>query len=170
MRVTKGLSKVYDPEILTRKHERIYIGIVLSINGYSYFAPFSSAKKSDYVSGNVRNSTLTILRMVKPNSARPDGKELLGTITLNNMIPVPSPELTLFDVANEPDIKYKNLVIDEMRWVAKNDTLIKQNAITIYHLKTNESTRRTPRNASTLAATIDFIAAENACDEWMATI
>ena len=48
LRITKGFNKVYDPKILVRSHERKYIGIVLKINNYNYFAPFSSPKKSDY--------------------------------------------------------------------------------------------------------------------------
>ena len=30
-------------------HSRKYLGVVLKINGFSYYAPLSSAKKSDYM-------------------------------------------------------------------------------------------------------------------------
>ena len=168
LRITKGFNKVYDPKILVRSHERKYIGIVLKINNYNYFAPFSSPKKSDYnMDKTIRKSTFTILRMTKYNHKRKDKKELLGTITLNNMIPVPDSELIKYDVDKELDIKYKNLVLDEMRWIEKNDAKIIEKSRNLYFTKKNEETRKTLVNAKTLDATIDFIEIEKACLEWI---
>ena len=114
LRNTKGFNRVYDPKILVRTHARKYIGIILTINGFKYFAPFSSPKETDFnADGSVRKSILSILRMVKNNPKRIDSKELLGTITINNMIPVPDTEIIKYDAV------YKNLVLDEMRWFEK---------------------------------------------------
>lgn len=45
LRTDKGFNKVYDSKILVRTHARKYIGVVLTINNFKYFAPFSSPKK-----------------------------------------------------------------------------------------------------------------------------
>ena len=168
LRTDKGFNKVYDPKILVRTHTRKYIGVVLTINNFKYFAPFSSPKNSDFnIDGTVRKSTISILRMTKDNQKRIDGKELLGTITINNMIPVPDIEIVKYDVDNETDIDYKNLVLDEMRWVEKNDNEIIEKSRNLYFAKVNESTRRTPNNAKTLDATINFVDIEKACLDWI---
>ena len=168
LRIDKRFNKVYDPKILVRTHTRKYIGVVLTINNFKYFAPFSSPKNSDFnIDGTVRKSTISILRMTKDNQKRIDGKELLGTITINNMIPVPDTEIVKYDVDNETDIDYKNLVLDEMRWVEKNDNEIIEKSRNLYFAKVNESTRRTPNNAKTLDATINFVDIEKACLDWI---
>ncbi len=99
-----------DNKAKKRNHGRKYIGIIISINNINYFAPLSSPKKSDYDNlGNIRKSSSIILKMVKNYSKKP---QLLGTIKLNNMIPVPDSEIILYDLNNEKDKKYKNLIID----------------------------------------------------------
>lgn len=105
--------------------------------------------------------------MTKDNQKRIDGKELLGTITINNMIPVPDTEIVKYDVDNETDIDYKNLVLDEMRWIEKKDNEIIEKSRNLYFAKVNESTRRTPNNAKTLDATINFVDIEKACLDWI---
>ena len=93
----------------SRKNTRKYLGIIISINGINYFAPLSSPKKSDYdLNGEIKKSSSIILRMVKDYSSKP---QLLGTIKLNNMIPIPDSEIIYYDLSKETNIKYKNLVI-----------------------------------------------------------
>lgn len=101
-----------------RKHSRKYIGVVLKINNYNYFAPLSSPKKSDYLNnGNIRKSSTIVLRMVENKL---DGSNvLLGSIKLNNMLPVPDTEINVYDLDNEIDINYKNLVFNELLWIEK---------------------------------------------------
>ena len=57
---------------------------------------------------------MTIIRLVS------DKGVLLGKIKLNIMIPVPKECLTLYDLDNEPDTKYKDLVTDELVCIRKN--------------------------------------------------
>lgn len=67
-----------------RRHSRKYLGIVLEINDYKYFAPLSSPKPSDYLEdGSIRKSSSVILRMVKDYNTFP---QLLGTIKLNKLM------------------------------------------------------------------------------------
>lgn len=101
-----------------------YVGVVISINDYQYFAPLSSPKNSDYINGQIRPSNKSIMRMTKNESGNP---VLLGTLKLLNTIPVPASELVLYDVDSETDDKYKSLIEDEIRWIEHNDTRILQN-------------------------------------------
>lgn len=60
------LKTMMDNKIDARIHSRKYIGIVLNIDKYRYFAPLSSPKKSDYSrNGNIRKSSPIVLRMVE---------------------------------------------------------------------------------------------------------
>lgn len=107
-------------------HTRKYLGVLLSINGFSYYAPLSSPKKSDYMYIKehrvIRNSILSIIRMVETDE---NGKRsLLGTIKLSNMLPVPQSMLVEYDLDNETDSDYKNLVLKEKRFINRNEELI----------------------------------------------
>ena len=44
------------------------------------------------------------------------------------MIPVPASELTLYDIDNESDRRYKALIHKELIFIRKNQKKIKQNA------------------------------------------
>lgn len=99
-----------------RNHTRKYLGIVYSINGYNYYIPLSSPKNSDYRIENgvqkIRGSIVPIIRITSQSSS--GELELKGTLKLSNMIPVPTSELFLYDVNNEPDLFYKALIHKEM--------------------------------------------------------
>lgn len=119
-------------------YSRKYIGVLLEINGYSYYAPLSSPKASDYIELKgkrvIRNSILPIIRMVETNE---NGKRsLLGTIKLSNMLPVPIDKLIYYDLDNEPDEKYRNLVLKEKRFINRNEELITSYAEKLYKEKT----------------------------------
>lgn len=95
-----------------RRHVRKYLGCAYTINHYNYYIPLSSPKRTDYYLENdeltIRNSIIPIIRIISYSSS---GKaELLGTLKLSNMIPVPLSELTLYDLSNEPDFPYKCLI------------------------------------------------------------
>ena len=147
-------SKVYDNKLSKRKHDRKYLGVVLKINNYNYFVPFSSPKKSDYINGVIRNNSTSIIRMH-------NGKELFGTLRLSNMIPVPKEELLYYDVSHEKDLKYKYIVLDELRFINKNSNLIKTNARSIYIQKMNNGKYNYLNN------TVDFKLLESKCDLWI---
>lgn len=83
-----------------RTHDRKYVGVVISIGDYQYFAPLSSPKRSDYINGQIRPSNKSILRITKNENGKP---VLLCTLKLLNMIPVPDAELILYDLDSEID-------------------------------------------------------------------
>ena len=120
-----------------RNHTRKYLGIVYSINGYNYYIPLSSPKNSDYRIENgvqkIRGSIVPIIRITSQSSS--GELELKGTLKLSNMIPVPTSELFLYDVNNEPDLFYKALIHKEMLFIRKNKNKIIQNAKILYKQK-----------------------------------
>ena len=134
-------------------YTRKYIGMLLEINGFSYYAPLSSPKESDYIvlrgQKVIRNSIIPIIRMVETDK---NGKRsLLGTIKLGNMIPVPLDKLIIYDLNNEPDREYKSLVLKEKRFINRNEELITSYAETLYKEKTERIV-----NKGYLNSTFDF--------------
>ncbi|MDD5955864.1 MAG: type III toxin-antitoxin system ToxN/AbiQ family toxin, partial [Lachnospiraceae bacterium] len=164
LRVDNQIIHVFDNKEGHRTHDRKYVGVVISINDYQYFAPLSSPKNSDYINEQIRPSNKSIMRMTKNESGNP---VLLGTLKLLNMIPVPASELVLYDVDSETDDKYKSLIEDEIRWIEHNDTRILQNAKIIYNLKIHESERRTERNSRMLDAILPFLTLEDLYTRWV---
>ncbi len=133
-------------------HARKYLGVLLEINGFYYYAPLSSPKDSDYIVMRgrrvIRNSIIPIIRMVETD--KNGSRHLLGTIKLSNMLPVPSDKLLLYDLDNEPDEEYKNLVMKEKRFINRHEELITSYANTLYKEKCDNL------NKGYLSATFNF--------------
>ncbi|WP_175494496.1 type III toxin-antitoxin system ToxN/AbiQ family toxin [Oribacterium sp. WCC10] len=166
LRVENHVTHVFDSKEGHRTHKRKYIGIVISINTYNYFAPLSSPKASDYIDGKIRSSNTSILRITKIDK----GQEiLLSTIKLLNMIPVPDSELLSYNPDEETDLKYKSIIKDEIRWIERNDVNILNNSRIIYNLKIHESERKTPKNIKLLNAILPFKELEKLHDNWIRT-
>jgi len=155
-------KNILDNKLNQRKHSRKYLGIVLKINNYNYFAPLSSPKESDFKdNGDIKKSNLIIIRMVKSTKFC---NELLGTIKLNNMLPVPSNQIIDYSLEKELDENYKNLIIDELEWIQKNTTYIKKTAKTLYFIKKNEDNHINIKNKKFFESIIPFTNAEYQCD------
>mgnify|MGYP002675795297 FL=1 len=96
------LHSIDDKVQYNKKAKRPYVGIVFSFGGFKYFVPMESPK---------------------PNHANlKPGKHILklkndeyGILGFNNMIPVHKDALILFDIAKEPDVKYRNLLQNQIR-------------------------------------------------------
>lgn len=59
-------DKIYDNKITERNHTRKYIGVVLNINRFNYYIPFSSPKDTDYYDiekSQIKKSIIPIIRM-----------------------------------------------------------------------------------------------------------
>lgn len=142
--------------------ERPYVGIVLEINGFNYFAPLSSPKASDYLYKDgkkmVRKSVITIIRLVI------DRDNLLGKIKLNNMIPVPKQCLKSYNLNLETDLKYKGLLEDEIICIRKAKKLIMRNAKILYHQKAEED--KASSDKKYLRNTMDFKKVEGLCRKY----
>ncbi len=147
-----------------RENTRKYLGIIISINGINYFAPLSSPKKSDYdLNGEIKKSTSIVLRMVKDYNNKP---QLLDTIKLNNMIPIPDSEIIQYNFNIEPNNKYKNLIIDELYWIQRNTRKIRKAAKTLYNLKINEANNINSNNEKFYKSITPFKEAEIKCIEF----
>jgi hypothetical protein len=115
--------------------ERKCLGITLD-NGKKYLIPFSSPKGSDYdKEGKIRKSVTPIIRLT---SVKDGVVSLKGKLKLSSMIPVSNMDvLKLYCIVAEKDHKYKSVLIDEAKFIARNRKLIKYHANKIYREKVN---------------------------------
>ena len=159
----KDFPNVYSNKINSRTHTRKYLGVVLQIGKYSYYVPMSSPKDSDYqIAGSnkvIKKSIVPIIRIVDKSTS--GEKELKGTLRVSHMIPVPESELELYDLENETDTTYKDLVQKEMIFIRKNREKIDSNAKLLYKQKTtNDAT------AGYVKSALDYQALEALCDSF----
>ena len=155
---------VYSNKIDNRIHTRKYIGVVIEIAGYKYYIPMSSPKETDYqVAGNgkvIKKSIVPIMRIVVKNNKGEN--ELKGTLRISHMIPVPESELELYDLDNEPDAEYKDLVQNEVIFIRKQRDKIVANAQLLYKQK-----RHNDQTAGYVKYALDYSALEVLCDEYI---
>ena len=78
------------------------------------------------------------------------------------MIPVPSSELVLYDLENESDSTYKDLVQNEMIFIRKNRDKIISNAKLLYKQKKSNDT-----TAGYVKSALDYQALEHLCDMYI---
>ena len=132
---------VYSNKEDTRVNMRKYIGVVFRINNYKYFIPLSSPKEDDYIKEDngdlrIRTDSFLIWRIISGTGIN---SELRGTIRIANMIPVPTSELIEYNINEETDKKYKDLVEEEQEYIRKiADPLIKRAKI-VYKNKTHNN-------------------------------
>lgn len=157
----KDFPNVYSNKINSRTHTRKYLGVVLQIGRYNYYVPMSSPKDSDYqIAGAtkvIKKSIVPIIRIVVKNSV--GEKELKGTLRISHMIPVPESELELYDLENESDNTYKDLIQNEMIFVRKSREKIISNAKLLYKQKAANDT-----TAGYVKSALDYQALEVLCD------
>lgn len=103
-------------QVFTRK----YIGIVLKINEFDYFAPLSSYKEKHK-------------RLCETKDFIKVGT--FSVINLNNMFPAPINLCKKVIIADLKDIHYRNLVRSEYRIIRQKTQLILQNAKAVYEHK-----------------------------------
>ncbi len=154
---------VYSNKIQNRTHYRKYIGVVISMAGYNYYIPMSSPKNTDYqVAGDgkvIKKSIIPIIRIVVKNSN--NEKELKGTLRISHMIPVPDSELELYDLDNETDETYKDLVKNEVLFIRKNQEKITNHANIMYKQKLEND-----ETAKYVKAALDFKGLELMCEKY----
>ena len=153
----------YDSKIMYNKNapigSRPYVGIVLDINNYKYFAPLTSPKPKQNKQ-KIRHSIDMILI--------DNGK--YGAINLNNMIPAKLCFLKIkkYDILANDTLKekqYKLLLANQIQWcnILNNKNLIKTNANQIYKIKNNNRVKN--KNILKLKERCcDFKILEKQCD------
>ena len=159
----KEFPNVYSNKINSRTHTRKYLGVVLRIGEYHYYVPMSSPKDSDcQIAGTnkvIKKSIVPIIRIIVKN--KNGEKELKGTLRISHMIPVPTSELELYDLENESDSTYKDLIHNEMIFIRKHREKIISNAKVMYNQKASNDT-----TAGYVKAALDIQALEMLCDEY----
>jgi len=149
-------NKIYDNKEEIRTHERKYVGVVLTVNEFNYYIPMSSPKKTDYIDIDkkiIRKDTKTIIRIH-------EGDRLYGTLRISNMIPVPITELEPYILSNETDLKYKELVLGELRYINNNSNKIVKYAKIVYNQKVKNI------DIGYIKQTVDFKLLEEKLREW----
>ena len=149
-------NKIYDNKEEKRIHERKYIGIVLTVNEYNYYIPMSSPKKSDYMDFEnkiIRKDAKTIIRIHESG-------RLYGTLRISNMIPVPITELEPYILSNEKDLKYKDVILGELKFINNNSDKIVKNAKIVYSQKIKNI------DVGYIKNTVDFKLLEEKLRQW----
>lgn len=117
----------FDSRVMLNKGQtRPYIGALFTINNHKYYAPLTHPKEKFK---NMNNS-IDFLKL-------DNGK--LGAINFNNMIPVPSSTIIHIKIKELEDIKYKYLLLNQIRFLNKNDVNIIQRATRLYQYHTNKT-------------------------------
>jgi len=158
----KKFPRVYSNKEDSRVHTRKYLGVVFEIGTHKYYIPLSSPKdKHDYIvlegKKNIRKDSLIVMRIV---SGVGDNAELKGTLQIGTMIPVPDDAIELYDVSNEPDKAYKDLVNEELIYIRKHEKAIIKNAKVLYSKRKSGEANKVVQNC------LDFMALEEECDKW----
>ena len=129
------------------KSERKYIGIILEINDFKYFAPLSSFKEK--------------------HKKMKEGVDFIkiknyAVLNINNMIPVPKGLYYLVDINGIKDQHYKYLLQTESRELNKQRNRIMKNANIVYKHKI-----RNQEKTSLARRSNDFAMLEKRCREYM---
>lgn len=109
-----------EPKVQLNKGERRpYVGVVLKVSGFDYFVPMESPKPNH---SNIKSG----IHLMKINGGE------YGLLGFNNMIPVNASALISFDVNNEPDEKYRELLKNQINWCNDNKQSIFDHAQKTY--------------------------------------
>ncbi len=115
----KYLSQ-YQPHLFYDEGTRKYIGILLELKGFKYFAPLSSFK----LKHKKMNESVDFIKIKD-----------YAVININNMIPVPEGQFMPVDINNTKDPHYRYLLQAESREINRQKNRIFKNAKIVYSHK-----------------------------------
>lgn len=130
-----------------KDRRRPYVGVVLTVGSYNYFVPMESPK---YNHKNIKSG----IHIMKLDNGR------LGILGFNNMIPVHNSALITFDIGNEPDEKYAELLKRQIVYINKRKADIYEHAAKTYYKTTNGD------NPFLNSICCDFKKLERACNHY----
>lgn len=126
-----------------QSNERKYIGIILEVNNFQYFAPLSSFKPKH----QKMHDSVDFIKVKD-----------YAVININNMFPVPQGEYSYVDIKSEVNPSYKALLQAEYRAIKVQQNRITKNASIVYQHKSEKG------NSTPLAKRCnDFPSLEKAC-------
>ena len=114
------------PYTMDRKSIRPFVGLVFSVNGFSYYAPLTSPKPKH-------------LRMKNQVDFLKINQGVWGAINLNNMIPVhpmslKKVDMKITDTDTKEDVAYKSLLSNQLSWCNSNRETILKRAKKLYEM------------------------------------
>lgn len=130
-----------------KNRRRPYVGIVLFVGEHKYFVPMESPKPNHV---NIKPGR-HILKL-------DNGK--LGILGFNNMIPVHPSALIAFDIDDEPDAQYAELLRRQASYCNRSKADILSHAASTYY---NVVSRNNP---FLLKICCDFKKLEKACEQY----
>lgn len=136
-------SRVQD----NKGRRRPYVGVVLYVGSYKYFVPMESPKPNH---AKIRSGR----HILKLDEGR------LGLLGFNNMIPVPDAALIEFDIDQEPDKKYAELLRRQAAYINRNKATVLGHASSTYFHVVNK------KNDFLRKICCDFVKLEKACDHY----
>ena len=130
-----------------QRFKRKYIGVVLKVNGFNYFAPLSSYKPKH----ERMKESLDFLKIKD-----------YAVINLNNMFSVPDGVYYYVEINKETDPQYRALLLAEYRFMKSRQDKIRKNAELVYNhkVKNGMSTPLAKRCN-------DFLLLENLCASYL---
>lgn len=136
-------SRVQD----NKNRHRPYVGVVLYVGDFRYFVPMESPKPNH---ANIKPGR-HILKL--------DGGKL-GLLGFNNMIPVNDDALISFNVDDEPDKQYAELLRRQITYINRNKANVLGHASSTYFNVVSK------RNNFLLRICCDFKKLEKACTQY----
>ena len=136
-------SRVQD----NKNRRRPYVGIVLTVGEYRYLVPMESPKSNH---ANLKAGW----HFFKLDDGR------LGLLGFNNMIPVHESAIIQFDISNEPDLKYAELLRRQASYINRHKADVLNHASHTYYNVVNK------KNKFLLTICCDFKKLEAACKRY----
>lgn len=144
IRFLKGLdSRVQD----NKDRRRPYVGVVLYVGKFRYFVPMESPKPNH---ANVKSGR----HLMKLDNGK------LGLLGFNNMIPIHESALIQFNIDDEPDVRYAELLRRQVSVINRNKADIYDHATKTYYSVVNK------KNDFLIGICCDFKKLESACKRY----
>lgn len=144
IRFLKGIdSRVQD----NKDRRRPYVGVVLYVGSFRYFVPMESPKPNHV---NIKPGR-HIMKLDNGN---------LGLLGFNNMIPVHDAAIIEFNIDDEPDAKYAELLRRQVSVINRSKADVYAHATKTYYSVVNKKT------TFLVGICCDFKKLENACKRY----
>lgn len=141
----RGFSRVPNMDYGDKRKPKFLCGVVLVVNGVNYYVPVSSYKQK------------------KPDNFLIEDKSgrALASLRFNYMFPIPGGLAVERVISNEPDLAYRALLSQELRFCIKNQEEIQRLAMRTY--------RRVilGKDPGLVKNSCDFILLEKVSKEWI---
>ncbi|MFC6202886.1 type III toxin-antitoxin system ToxN/AbiQ family toxin [Lactiplantibacillus nangangensis] len=124
----------FDTRVLWNKERRPYVGILLSVNNFTYFAPLESAKQGKRTN---RRLALQIWNRINID------KDPISFLLINDMIPVSKTNWRQIDLETEKkrDLNKYLMLMNELNYLRPREVQIIKQAHSVYN---NTTVKKVP--------------------------